>query len=75
MISRKYQKKLSKPIAKAGMQINNKLLFIFIKEASFQVRTEVIGPAESTTLAAATEAGELGDGPPATLAVSENKID
>lgn len=57
------------------MQINNKLLFIFIEEASLQVRPKVIRPAESTTLAAAAEAGELGDGTPATLAVSENKID
>lgn len=62
------------PIAKARMEINNKLLFIMIEETSFQVGPEVICPAESTTLAAAAETGELRDCPPAVITVSAHEI-
>lgn len=71
-IKRKWKKQ---PIAKTGMQVNNKLLFILIEKATFQVGAEVIGPAETTTFATTAEASELGEATPATLALSDNKID
>lgn len=67
--------KLYLPIAKTGMEVNNKLFFSLIKEAALQVGAEVISPPEAAALAAAAEASELGDGPPAALAVSEDEID
>lgn len=57
------------------MEVNNKLFFSLIKEAALQVGAEVISPPEAAALAAAAEASELGDGPPAALAVSEDEID
>lgn len=56
------------------MEVNDKLLLSFIKEASFQVRPEVVSPPEAAALAAAPEASELGDCAPTALAMCEEKI-
>jgi hypothetical protein len=63
------------PVAKASMEVNDKLLLILVKKASLQVRPEVISPAKTAALATPAESGELGYSTPATLAMCENKID
>lgn len=57
------------------MEINNQLFFSFSKEASLQVGPEIVGPTEPATLAAPAKSGELRHSSPATLAISENKVD
>lgn len=56
------------------MEVNNKLLFGFIEEASLQVGPEVISPTEAAALAAAAKTSELRDSAPAALAVCEHEV-
>lgn len=57
------------PVAKASMEVNDKLLLILVKKASLQVRPEVISPAKTAALATSAESGELWYSTPTTLAV------
>lgn len=63
------------PISKTSVKINDQLFLSLGKEASLEVRTEVVGPTEAAALTTAAEARELGDGPPAAVAIGENEVD
>lgn len=58
-----------------SMEINDELFFSFIKEATFQVRTKIVSPSKTTTFATTSEAGELGNSPPTTMAIGEDESD
>ena len=64
---------LQEPVAQTSMKIDDQLLLSFSKKASLQVRPKIVSPPEPTALAAAAKPGELGHGPPTTLAISKNK--
>lgn len=66
---------LSIPITKTGVEINDKLFFIFIKNATLQVGSEVVSPTEAAALATSPESSEFRDGTPTTLTMYEYEID
>lgn len=74
-IMRNPKREMNKPVAEAGMKINNQLFFGISEEASLQVRAEIVSPAKTTTLAAAAESGKLRNSTPTALAISENEVD
>ncbi|KAL6007937.1 hypothetical protein ACLOJK_033442 [Asimina triloba] len=57
------------------MEVDNQLLLCISQEASFEIRPEVVGPPQPAALAAAKEAGELGNSSPAALAIGEDEVD
>ena len=67
--------KNKKPVAKTGMEINNKLLLCLCEEPSLQVWAKIIRPTKATTLATAPEASKLWHGTPTALAIGENEFD
>lgn len=54
------------------MEFDDELVFLLGEIAAFEVGAEVVNPAEAATLAASEEAGGLGEGAPAALAVSSD---
>ena len=57
------------------MKINNQLLFSFTEEASLEVRSKIVSPAEAAALPASSEASEFRDSAPTALAIGENEVD
>jgi len=54
------------------MEFDDELVFFFREIAAFEVRAEVVDPAEAAALAAAEKAGGFGERAPATFAVSSD---
>lgn len=57
------------------MEVDDELFFGLIKQTPLQIRAEVVGPTEAAALAAAAEAGELGEGSPTTVAIGDDEGD
>lgn len=57
------------------MEIDDELLFLLGEQAPLDIGAEVVGPPEAAALAAAAEAGELGEGAPAALPVGDDEVD
>ena len=57
------------------MERDDVVLLLLREAAALEVGAEVVGPAEAAALAAAEQAGELGDEPPAAMAVGEEEGD
>jgi len=67
--------KHKKPVAKTGMEINDKLLLCFSEESSLQVWAKIISPTKATTLATTPKASKLWHSTPTALTIGENEVD
>jgi hypothetical protein len=63
------------PVAELLVEINDELLLVVGEEAALEVGAQVVGPAEAAALAAPEQPRELGDEPPAAMAVREEEGD
>ena len=57
------------PVAELAVEADDEGLLVGGEVAALDVRAEVVGPAETAALAAAVEAGELGQAAPAAVPV------
>jgi hypothetical protein len=67
-----YQRPL---ISKEGVQFENKIVFVFRKIPSFQIRAKIIYPSQPATLTTPKQTCGLGERAPATLSMSLNILD
>lgn len=57
------------------MKLNDKFIFFFSKITTLEIRTKIVYPSESATLAASKQSCGFGERTPATFAMDANIVD
>jgi len=63
------------PISKEGVRFENKIVFVFRKIPSFEIRAKIIYPSQPATFATTKETCGLGERAPTTLSMSLDILD